>query len=68
MIYENRKFASRDMLALLKNLDGEISHYETMLIDEIEKRKKYKVRNHCCNQCYFFLANLDWLSIKTVFC
>jgi len=31
------------MLALLKNLDTEIGQYESMLIDEIEKRKKYKV-------------------------
>jgi hypothetical protein len=42
-IYENIKYAPRDMLALLKNLDTEIGQYESMLIDEIEKRKKYKV-------------------------
>lgn len=42
-IYENRKYAPRDMLALLKNLDVEIGQFESMLIDEIEKRKKYKV-------------------------
>ena len=42
-ILENKKFAPRDLLALLKNLDTEISQYESMLIDEIEKRKKYKV-------------------------
>lgn len=42
-IYDNRKYAPRDMLALLKNLDTEIGQYESMLIDEIEKRKKYKV-------------------------
>lgn len=42
-IYENRKYAPRDMLSLLKNLDTEISQFESMLIDEIEKRKKYKI-------------------------
>ncbi|ODM99954.1 Ubiquitin carboxyl-terminal hydrolase calypso [Orchesella cincta] len=42
-IYENRKYAPRDMLTLLKNLDTEISQFESMLIDEIEKRKKYKI-------------------------
>lgn len=42
-IYENRKYAPKDMLALLKNLDTEITQFESMLIDEIEKRKKYKV-------------------------
>lgn len=42
-IFENRKYAPRDMLALLKNLDTEIGQYETTLVEEIEKRKKYKV-------------------------
>ncbi|CAG7821720.1 unnamed protein product [Allacma fusca] len=42
-IYENRKFAPRDLLDLLKNLDTEISQFESFLIDEIEKRKKYKI-------------------------
>jgi ubiquitin carboxyl-terminal hydrolase BAP1 len=42
-IYENRKFAPRTLLDLLKNLDKEISEFESFLVDEIEKRKKYKI-------------------------
>lgn len=47
-IYENRRYAPRNMLVILKNLDTEISQYESMLIDEIEKRKKYKVKLSPC--------------------
>ncbi|XP_054290622.1 ubiquitin carboxyl-terminal hydrolase calypso-like [Macrosteles quadrilineatus] len=36
-------FAPKDLLALLKNLEGEISLCEGNLRDENEKRKKYKV-------------------------
>ncbi len=43
-IFENRKYAPSDLLLILKDLDTQISQYESMLIDEIEKRKKYKVR------------------------
>lgn len=36
-------FAPKDLLALLKNLEGEISLCEGNLRDENEKRKKYKI-------------------------
>lgn len=36
-------FAPQDLLALLKNLEGEISVCQASLRDENEKRKKYKV-------------------------
>ena len=37
-------FAPQDLLALLKNLEAEISVCQASLRDENEKRKKYKVR------------------------
>ena len=45
-IYENRRYAPSDLLLILKDLDTQISQYESMLIDEIEKRKKYKVNTN----------------------
>ena len=36
----------QDLLALLKNVENEITLCESNLKDEIEKRKKYKVTYH----------------------
>lgn len=43
-------FAPKDLLALLKNLEGEISVCEGNLRDENEKRKKYKIDD--CRRTY----------------
>lgn len=40
---QQHTFAPKDLLALLKNLEGEISLCEGNLRDENEKRKKYKI-------------------------
>uniref|UniRef100_A0A1B6CEQ9 Ubiquitin carboxyl-terminal hydrolase n=1 Tax=Clastoptera arizonana TaxID=38151 RepID=A0A1B6CEQ9_9HEMI len=40
---QHHTFAPKDLLALLKNLEGEISLCEGNLRDENEKRKKYKI-------------------------
>lgn len=37
----------QDLLALLKNVENEIVNCDDNLRDEVEKRKKYKVRNTC---------------------
>ena len=36
---------SQDLLALLKNVESEIASTEINLKDEVEKRKKFRVRN-----------------------
>lgn len=46
-LFEPHTFAPKDLLALLKNLEHEISVCETSLKDENDKRNKYKVRTHC---------------------
>jgi len=38
-----QRFEPRDLKALLKNLDKEIDSTDTLLQDEVEKRKKYQV-------------------------
>jgi hypothetical protein len=43
-LFEPHTFAPKDLLALLKNLENEISVCEVNLRDENDKRKKYKVR------------------------
>lgn len=43
-LFEPHTFAPKDLLALLKNLEHEISVCETSLKDENDKRNKYKVR------------------------
>jgi hypothetical protein len=43
-LFEPHTFAPKDLLALLKNLENEISVCEVSLRDENDKRKKYKVR------------------------
>ena len=42
-LFEPHTFAPKDLLALLKNLENEISVCEVNLRDENDKRKKYKV-------------------------
>ena len=42
-LFEPHTFAPKDLLALLKNLEHEISICETSLKDENDKRNKYKV-------------------------
>lgn len=42
-LFEPHTFAPKDLLALLKNLENEISVCEMNLRDENEKRKKYKI-------------------------
>lgn len=42
-LFEPHTFAPKDLLALLKNLEHEISVCETSLKDENDKRNKYKV-------------------------
>ena len=42
-LLEPHTFAPKDLLALLKNLENEISACEVNLRDENDKRKKYKV-------------------------
>lgn len=45
-------FAPQDLLALLKNLEAEISVCQASLRDENEKRKKYKVRTLMLLVCF----------------
>lgn len=54
-LFEPHTFAPKDLLALLKNLEHEISVCETSLKDENDKRNKYKVRtsHELRNICYF---------------
>lgn len=42
-LIEPHRFAPKDLLALLKTVENEISICEANLHDEIEKRKKYKI-------------------------
>ncbi|XP_076168823.1 ubiquitin carboxyl-terminal hydrolase calypso isoform X2 [Ptiloglossa arizonensis] len=42
-LFEPHTFAPKDLLALLKNLEHEISMCETSLKDENDKRNKYKI-------------------------
>lgn len=53
-LVEPHKFAPKDLLALLKTVESEISVCESNLRDETEKRKKYKIddcrRTHCYDQ------------------
>ncbi|EFN67067.1 Ubiquitin carboxyl-terminal hydrolase BAP1 [Camponotus floridanus] len=42
-LFEPHTFAPKDLLALLKNLEHEISVCETSLKDENDKRNKYKI-------------------------
>ncbi|KDR20573.1 ubiquitin carboxyl-terminal hydrolase calypso [Zootermopsis nevadensis] len=42
-LFEPHTFAPKDLLALLKNLENEISVCEVNLRDENDKRKKYKI-------------------------
>lgn len=44
-LFEPHTFAPKDLLALLKNLEHEISICETSLKDENDKRNKYKVES-----------------------
>lgn len=43
-LIEPHKFAPKDLLALLKTVENEITVYESNLKDEVEKQKKYRVR------------------------
>uniref|UniRef100_T1IWJ3 Ubiquitin carboxyl-terminal hydrolase n=1 Tax=Strigamia maritima TaxID=126957 RepID=T1IWJ3_STRMM len=45
-LMEPHRFAPKDLLALLKNVETEIATCETNLRDEIEKRKKYKIDDY----------------------
>lgn len=46
-LFEPHTFGPKDLLALLKNLEHEISVCETSLKDENDKRNKYKVDLTC---------------------
>lgn len=63
---EPHQFAPKDLLALLKTVEGEIKVCENNLKDEIEKRKKYKVddcrRTHNYDQ--FICTFLSMLAEK----
>ncbi len=39
-----QRFGPRDLMALQKSLEKEIDAYEVLLAEEIEKRKKFRVR------------------------
>lgn len=55
-LFEPHTFAPKDLLALLKNLEHEISVCETSLKDENDKRNKYKVRtNYEILPCVFMI-------------
>lgn len=41
---QQQRFGPCDLMALLKSLEKEIDTYEVLLAEEIEKRKKYRVR------------------------
>ena len=42
-VNQQQRFGPWDLTALLKNMEKEITAYETLLTEEVEKRKKYKV-------------------------
>lgn len=70
-LFEPHTFAPKDLLALLKNLEHEISICETSLRDENDKRNKYKVQLFLFflqNFFFFsFLSNLKKLFLKRIF-
>merc|ERR1712071_284343 len=59
-----QRFGARDLKALLENLEKEIDSTDTLLQDEVEKRKKYQVddcrRTH--NYDEFFCTFLSMLA------
>lgn len=65
-LFEPHTFAPKDLLALLKNLEHEISICETSLKDENDKRNKYKVipNLECCN---FFQTSSNKIIIQHCF-
>lgn len=69
-LFEPHTFAPKDLLALLKNLEHEISMCETSLKDENDKRNKYKVRKkHWQTVIAFYfrsLTNSRFFWIRTI--
>lgn len=57
-LFEPHTFAPKDLLALLKNLEHEISICETSLKDENDKRNKYKVILHEFLVCHESVENI----------
>lgn len=58
-LFEPHTFAPKDLLALLKNLEHEISVCETSLKDENDKRNKYKVGIVCPAKRIFSITKVN---------
>jgi hypothetical protein len=62
-LQQQQRFGTRDLIALLKSLEKEIDTTEGLLLEEVEKRKKYRVSapSDANDLLYSLLVELGYL-------